>query len=772
VLRGAFSEHAGYEAGEEGDSFFFAFASAEDAVAAVSEGMGQLAEGPVRLRVGVHTGEPLLDPPNYVGEDVHLTARVMNAGHGGQVLLSERTRELVDVEVRDLGQHRLKDFPEAIALFQLGSGRFPPLRTISNTNLPRPASSFVGRERELAEVVSLVRDGGARLVTLLGPGGTGKTRLALEAAAELVSDFGAGVFWVGLASVRDPGLVIDTVAQTLGAKQPLADHVADRELLIVLDNLEQVVAAAPDLAELLRACPNLRILATSRELLRIEGEVAYSVMSLADREAVELFCARSVVDPSEAVGELCRRLDNLPLAVELAAARVSVLSPEQILNRLSQRLDLFRGGRDADPRQQTLRATIAWSTDLLAKDEKQLFARLAIFSDGCTLDAAEEVAGAELDTLQALIEKSLLRRRGERFWMLETIREYASELLAEADGTGPTADRLSEFFLAVSERAYDEQRVHATEWLQRLAAEQGNLRTALDHFREHDTKRFCELAGALGWFWYARAENVEAMSRLNDAIALASGSKGALARALRAAAVSSDRRDVTLAAKLEMLERSGALWRELGDEPERLYTLLIEGWVHFHSNDYTTARVIFEETLEEARRLGDPILIRSVLPAVCQVLVAVGDTERAEPLAEELGDSEHDLTRSSGQHYLGDCALYRGEYALARRHYRTTLELNIEMGRAGQATIELLGVAYATAGLGRHEQAVRLEGAAAGKREELRLSIRHSGFFEGWRTEFIGPARRALGDEASDAAYLEGKMMDWEAATALALEGD
>ena len=269
----------------------------------------------------------------------------------------------------------MKDFAEPVSLFQLGSDRFPPLRTISNTNLPVPLSSFVGREQEVTEVVSLVRDEAARLVTLAGPGGTGKTRLALEAAGELVSEFGAGVFWIGLAPVRDPALVVDTIAQTLGAKQELAEHIGDKQLLLVLDNLEQVVESAVELAALLQACPNLRLLVTSRELLRVDGEIVYPVPALAEPEAVELFCARARIEPDEAVAELCGRLDNLPLALELAAARVSVLTPAQILERISQRLDLFRAGRDADPRQQTLRATIDWSYDLLSADEKRLFAR-------------------------------------------------------------------------------------------------------------------------------------------------------------------------------------------------------------------------------------------------------------------------------------------------------------------------------------------------------------------------------------------------------------
>ncbi len=303
-----------------------------------------LTEGPLRVRMGLHTGTPHLAEGDYFGEDVHLAARIAAAGHGDQVLLSNATRKLVQAEVTDLGEHRLKDFSQPVVIFQLGSRKFPPLRTISNTNLPRPASSFVGREREVAEVVSLVR-GGARLLTLTGPGGSGKTRLAIEAAAELVPEFKAGVFWVGLATLRDAKLVSDTVAQTLGAKDGLIDHVGERELLLLLDNLEQVIEAASELSELVEGCPNLKLLVTSRELLRVRGEVEYPVYPLAESEAVELFSARAGVEPDETVHRLCRALDNLPLALELAAARAKVLSPTQILERLSGRLDLLKGGK-------------------------------------------------------------------------------------------------------------------------------------------------------------------------------------------------------------------------------------------------------------------------------------------------------------------------------------------------------------------------------------------------------------------------------------------
>ena len=489
VLREVFAAHSGYEVDEAGDGLFYAFGSASEAVRAVAQATALLAEGPVRVRIGVHTGEALLDPPKYVGADVHKAARIMSAAHGGQVVLSAATHELVVGDMLELGRHRLKDFAEPVLLYQLGLERFPPPRTISNTNLPVALSSFVGREREVREVVSLVRQEAARLVTLAGPGGTGKTRLALEAAGELVSEFGAGVFWIGLAPIRDPALVLASIAQTLEATQELAEHIGEKHLLLVLDNLEQVIDSAVELAALLRACPKLCMLVTSRELLRVDGEVVYPVPALAEPEAVALFCARARVESDEDVAELCSRLDNLPLALELAAARVSVLTPAQILERISGRLDLFRAGRGADPRQQTLRTTIEWSFELLTDEEKLLFSRLGVFRGGCTLEAAEQVVEADLDTLQSLVDKNLLRHSGERFWMLQTIREYARELLEQHGESNVVRRQHAAHYLGLAEAAYAERSDLGPVWSQRLDEEHDNLRAAHDFMQEHDSRR-------------------------------------------------------------------------------------------------------------------------------------------------------------------------------------------------------------------------------------------------------------------------------------------
>jgi predicted ATPase/class 3 adenylate cyclase len=469
-LREVFSRHTGVEVGTQGDSFFYVFAHAKDALAAASAAQAQLSTGPIRVRMGLHTGIPLLTEDGYVGIEIHRAARIAAAAHGGQVVLSKETRSSIDdaFRVRDLGEHRVKDFDEPVWIFQLGRQAFPPLKTISNTNLPRPVSSFIGRDREVEAIASLFRDG-ARLVTLTGPGGSGKTRLAIEAAAELVPDQRNGVFWVGLAPLRDPALVLETIGRTLGAKDGLAAHIGEKEMLLLLDNFEQVVEAATDIPLLLEACPNLRLLVTSRELLRLRGEVDYAVPPLADREAVELFCARAHGEPDHAVSELCRRLDNLPLALELAAARTRVLSVAQILERLAQRLDLLKGGRDAEARQLTLRATIEWSHHLLTPGEQRLFAALSVFAGGCTLQAATTVAGADIDTLQSLVDKSLVRFRDERFWMLETIREFAVERLAELGEAEKLRRRHAELFVALAEEAEPNLRaVSEAGWLDRL----------------------------------------------------------------------------------------------------------------------------------------------------------------------------------------------------------------------------------------------------------------------------------------------------------------
>jgi predicted ATPase/class 3 adenylate cyclase len=656
ILRKAFKAHGGVEVDTQGDAFFVAFPTAPGALEAVQEAKEALAPGPIQVRMGIHTGTPHLAAEGYVGEDVHKGARIAAAGHRGQVLLSKETYVLVVAEATDLGEHRLKDFAGPVWIFQLGSERFPPLKTISNTNLPRPAGSFVGREREVAELLALLQDG-VRLLTLTGTGGSGKTRLAIEAAAELVPEFPNGVFWVGLAPLRDPVLVLETVAQTLGAKDSLVEHVGERKLLLLLDNFEQVVEAAPELSSLLSACPSLRLLVTSRELLRIQGEVEYAVPPLAEAEAVELFCARSQLGPDETVAELCRRLDSMPLAVELAAARTSVLSPTQILERLSQRLDLLRGGRDAEARQQTLRATIAWSHDLLDEDERRLFASLGVFDGGCTLEAAEAVGEADLDTLQSLVDKSLLRHANERFWMLETIREYAAERLGESGQAEELRRRHAHHLLALAEKAQAHLvGANQEEWLGRIDAERANVRAALGWaLGGGDEPLGLKLASALGRFWWVRG-SAEGLAWLERGLEQAD-----VAPAVRAAALDA---------------AGGTAW---------------------FVGDHERALRLFEEGLTIYRRLGDRAGTARMLTRIGPSLITIGRHEEAERVVEEAVAIDRELGHRDelalSLHILASIALERGDMQEASELYEESAALAREIGDSWQLAWDLHNLA-------------------------------------------------------------------------------
>jgi predicted ATPase/class 3 adenylate cyclase len=672
IVREAFAAQGGVEVDTQGDAFFVAFPTAPGALAAAEEMLRGLSGGPISVRMGIHTGRPHVTGEGYVGRDVNLGARIAAAAHGGQVVLSKETGELVDAETTDLGEHRLKDFDEPVWIFQLGSERFPPLKTISNTNLPRPASSFVGREREVAEVASLIRDG-TRLLTLSGPGGSGKTRLAIEAAAELVPEHRNGVFWVGLATLRDPALVVETIAQTLGAKDGLADHVGERELLLLLDNLEQVVEAALELASLLESCPNLKLLVTSRELLRVRGEVEYPVPPLAEAEAVELFRERSRLEPDQTIAELCRRLDNLPLAVELAAARTSVLSPTQILERLAKRLDLLKGGRDADARQQTLRATIAWSHELLEEAEQRLFARLAVFAGGCTLESAEQVVDADLDVLQSLVDKSLVRYTDERFWMLETIREYALERLEDSGEADGLRCRHAEHYLALGEKSMAAMsRGYSGEWVERLEREHDNLRAVLDHLAEAgETELVLRLAGALADFWHYAGHVAEGRRRLETA--------------LRAEGVPT---------------------------PARAWALLGAAFLAYGSGDVAAATSLGEKSLALERRFGDASGTASALNILVVAAIEEGDLERAQQLAEE----SLELFREAGEEEmvvaatrtLGFVHYSRGDLERARALHEANLQRARELGFKEPEAGTLGSLSIIAANQGRAEDAVLL----------------------------------------------------------------
>ena len=781
LLREAFTRHEGYEVGTEGDAFFVAFESAGDAVAAAADGQRALAEAEwpdgvvLRVRMGVHTGVPLPDGSNYVGIDVHRAARIMSAGHGGQVVVSAATRALVNRELSELGEHRLKDFDEPVPLFQLGSERFPPLKTISNTNLPRPTSSLIGREREREELLAMLRNG-SRLVTLTGPGGSGKTRLALEVASELVSTVPAGVFWSDLSPLRDPALVTETLAQTLGAKNGLAEHVSERELLLVLDNFEQVAEAAPELGQLLRACPNLRALVTSRELLRISGEVEYPVPPLTEAEAVELFSKRSTLEPDETIAELCRRLDHMPLAVELAAARSRLLNPTQILDRLSQRLDLLKGGRDAEPRQQTLRATIDWSHELLSPDEQALFRHLAVFRGGCSLEAAEGVAEADLDTLQSLLDKSLLRHTDDRFWMLETIRAYASERLRESADEAELRKRHALYFLDQSEAEdpllHDDLDMAVA--YGHIDAEIGNLRAALEWARDtREDEILLRVTSSLEYYGSARGLAQEMHSW--NTLALERGSTPARARMAVLNFLSSDasreldweRADALVAEWLRTAEQEG-------DEHEALRAMNAAALQTIDKGDFGGARRQFAEVGKRAVEAGDRMIVAFVTVNLAVLSERAGDFEAgigyaadAVKLFRENGD-ESGVAVALGSSAW--CALGLSDATRAAKDFREAIAL-ISRHRAFRTRTmfgDLSGLASALVALQMMETGARLYGAASSLREELGLGFQDEAEERRWDNS-VAEAKDALGEKAFAAAFELGEAMTPEDAVSLAL---
>jgi predicted ATPase len=624
----------------------------------------------------------------------------------------------------------------------------------------------VGREREVAEVVSLVHEG-ARLLTLTGAGGSGKTRLALEAAAELMPEFKAGVFWVGLAPLRDPALVGDTIALTLGAKNGLADQIGERELLLLLDNLEQVVEAAPELSLLVEACPNLKLLVTSRELLRVRGEVEYPVLPLAEPEAVELFCARAGALPDESVHGLCRALDNLPLALELAAARASVLSPKQILERLSKRLDLLRGGRDADPRQQTLRATVEWSHELLSAEEQRLFASLSVFVGGCTLESAEEVAQADLDRLQSLVDN---RHTEDRFWMLQTIREYAAERLDDDE----TQMRHAEWFLVLAEEAEPELMGAAQAvWLGRLDAEHDNLRAALAFVRRSGRSALeLRLAGALWRFWYLRGFLNEGRSRLEEILAAAGGDLAVEhEKILYGAAVLAHRLGDYDRAEELATERL-VISRALGDLKLIASSLLCLGLMVHTKGEHERALALYTEGADLARKEGDKVVLAMIVANLGTLAYSQGDYVTARSRFEEDVALYREIADPHGLAVsllnLGGLARKQGQIDEARAFGHEALDLAHGLGDKEAMMACLEGLGEQAASEGRADRAARLLGASDALREDTGHARQPLQLTE--LEHFMALLAAELDEEHLTAARAEGHAMTLDEAVAYALE--
>jgi predicted ATPase/class 3 adenylate cyclase len=797
VLREAFERHNGVEVDTQGDAFFVAFARARDAVEAAADGQRLLGAGPIRVRMGIHTGEPLRTEEGYVGMDLHRGARIAAAGHGGQVLVSQTAQQLIqddlpgELALLDLGQHRLKDLSRPQQIFQLlvrGLERdFPPLASLENrpTNLPPQATPLIGRERELAEVVELMRNPDVRLLTLTGPGGAGKTRLALQAAADLLDDFTDGVFFVGLAEIAEPSLMVPTIARTLGVRETgglseeeaLARYLHDRELLLVLDNFEHLLETAAQLGDLVRNAVSVQAILSSRAPLRVSAEREYPVPELAETDAVALFVERAqAVKPgfelngdASAVAEICRRLDGLPLAIELAAARARILSPPALLERLGQMLPVLTGGaRDLPDRQRTLSDTIAWSYGLLDEEEQHLFAKLAVFAGGFTLGAAEEVCAADLDTITSLVDKSLVRHEEERFRMLETIREFARGRLDDAT-FAEIARRHADFFLALAGSGSEAQ-PQTSEWLARLDPERDNLRAALKLARElGDARLELRLATALAGYWEFRSYLSEGLERIQEALA----------------------RDPEAPAEIrsEALRRGGLIALRLGDHStarrmaEQLIQLHVEsedqigeaaglnllGVVATAEGEYGEARIVLERATSMNEQLRNEAGLQGTLHNLGLLAMDEGDFEGARTSIE----SGFGYAKKLGREWrvanalcdLGFVELGAGRLAEARQRFHEGLSMALRMGWTENAAYSLIGFSALALAADELETAGKLLGQLDKLAEEIHL--RFLTYAERARTDVERELRARLGEDRLDACRTEGASLSMEAITAL-----
>ena len=747
LVRQAIAAEGGVEVDSTGDAFFAAFPRATAAVHAAAAIQRQLAEhvwpagASIRVRMGLHTGEPAISAAGYTGMDVHGAARICAAAHGGQVLLSETTRELVRHDLtpalglRDMGEHRLKDLNRPIRLYQLVvdglPSDFPPIRTLNDRphNLPTQTTSLVGRERDIAAAIELIRRQDVRLVTLTGPGGTGKTRLSLEVAANLIDEFDDGVFFVPLAPISDPSLVPSAVARAVGVREnpavplleALEERLAGRQLLLLIDNFEQVASAASFVADLLRVAPRMKILVTSRTVLHLSGEHEYAVPpldlpapgvsggagALSQYAAVELFIQRaktvrpdfSVTDANAAaVAEICFRLDGLPLAIELAAARIKLFSPDEMLSRLNKPLDLLRGGpRDVPDRHRTLQRAIAWSYDLLDADEQTLFRRLSVFAGGCRLDAAEAVCGGDpleidvLDGISALVDKSLIRptegaQGAMRFIMLETIREFGLQRLRESGEEDTMRREHASYFRDFAESAEP----HLTgpdqaRWFDLIEFDTDNYRQALSWAVEEGEAELGLRTGAAMWrFWIVRGLLAEGRKQLESVRSIGHPEDHSRAWIKVSNALG------TMTQVMGDFPAAGAILKEVldvslrhGDRPGIASSMNNLSWVLFELGDMKPARDLAEQARQLCRELGDR---RGEAAALTNLaMISHDESNFAEALAfmEECMAIRREMGEKRGIAYaMGMSASLRfnmGDYEEAERLTADSLALAAEI---------------------------------------------------------------------------------------------
>jgi predicted ATPase len=821
--------------------------------------------------MALHTGTTHERDGDYFGPPVNRVARLLSAGHGGQILLSSSTQELVrdhlppETHLRDLGERRLKDLSRPERIFQLTApdlpSEFPPLKTLEThtNNLPLQATPLIGREREVEAVCGLLRSPETRLLTLLGTGGTGKTRVGLQVAAELVDDFEDGVFFVPIAAITDPTLVAPTIARALGlseggarpAEELLEGYLRDRRTLLLLDNLEQVLEAAPVVDRLLSTAAGLKILATSRTPLGLYGEYEFPIPplslpdpeslppleNLTEYEAVRLFVERAravrpdfslAEDNAPAVVEICERLDGLPLAIELAAARIKLLTPQVLLDRLGNRLKILTGGaRNLPERQRTLRNAIEWSYELLDEGEKMLFGRLGVFSSGATLEAMEAVCDTEGDLptdvfegASSLLDKSLLRQEegagGEpRFVMLETIHEFANAKL-EGSGEAEAVRRVhAEYFLALAEEA--EPMLWGAEdaaWLERLEQEHDNMRAALHWAIEHEEGELAlRVGGALRWFWYMEGYYSEGRRWLEVAL----GKEGPASAEARIKALAGvgflavdqgdlDRAEAAADEGLELSTQAGssslgtadfknilgelarlrgehqraarlvqdslALHQEAGDKLGIAWSLGNLANVAGDRGDHERAKQLYEEGLALSRRLGSAELLGAYLISLGSESLLEGEPERAIALNEEAAELFRKRGRRGGlQHILdnlGRATLLRGDYERAETLHKESLRVSQDLGDKLIASDSLEGLACTAGAQGEAERSAILFGAAEGLREAE--GYQQAPRDRSLREPYLAAAHAQIGEATWSAAWEKGRSMEFEDAVVYALE--